>query len=247
MSEVLILTESVIEAPQSPALSVQYAFDHIRGLSQDENHLIEAWIEAATQLVEARTDRDLIQRTREVWLDCFPNETNDVQAYVGMSGWYGGGGTYGTGTRVRIELPRPPLVDVLSIAYIDADGVLQTLTDGGSPEVRPFKVVAPQGPYAVRGWVEPTAGTTWPIARTNEGAAVRIQYRSGYGTNESDIPAALRSVLAFLVGHWDRERTPVSDSKKQIIELPYTVEALLKEFKETAGPAVPARATAGSW
>jgi hypothetical protein len=137
--------------------------------------------------------------------------------------------------QARIELPHPPLQSVVSVSYLDGDGVLQSFDDGGSPATPLYAVSAPVGPYAARGWVEPLSGS-WPIAAERTGA-VRIRYTCGYGDTPEDIPELARGVLCFLCGHFDTFRSAVHEGRhSQVIEVPYGVKMMLDGFKYSALP-----------
>jgi uncharacterized phiE125 gp8 family phage protein len=69
----------------------------------DDDLLIEALITGAVQQIETFCRRDLIQRTYDWSLDCFPS-----------------------GDSV-LEFPRHPLGSVVSVQYYDTDDVLQTM------------------------------------------------------------------------------------------------------------------------
>lgn len=223
MSYGRVLTEvdSLIVAPAAPAVSLAYAKLHIRALGTTDDTLATNWIAAATQYVEEQSGRQLITATREVWLDAFPG--------TWTSAWRGPWG-------MRIEIPHPPLQTIVGVHYIDGNGVLQSVSTGGSPDEPLYLVKAPVGPYCTRGWIEPLAGQVWPIARRESGA-VRIQYTCGYGDGQDDLPELLQGIVCFLVGHFDQFRSAVHEARRgQMLELPYGVEVMLNGFKYSAYP-----------
>jgi uncharacterized phiE125 gp8 family phage protein len=219
MRPILALTDTLIStvaggSPPVRALTLAYAKLAIRALGTTDDELIGVWIDAAASYFEQQTGRQLLTATREVWLDAFP---------VVGSPWY----------EQRIELPRPPLQSVVSITYLDGSGVLRSFTDGASPATNFFTVSKPVGPYAARGFVEPIAGKTWPIAGSVTGA-VRIRYTCGYGNTAADVPPLARGVLSSLVGHFDTYRTPVAVGA--VIDLPYGLQSILDMFRWSALP-----------
>lgn len=208
------LTDSLIEAPTQPALTLAYAKLHIRSLGAIDDALIAVFIDAATSYFEEQTGRQLITATREAWLDAFP--------FVGASG-----------SGARIELPHPPLRSLVSVRYIDAGGVLQNFT-GGSPLSNLYTISAPAGDYARRGFVEPVYGQMWPIAREDT-QAVRIRYTCGYGDTPADIPKLVRGILCYLVGHFDTFRSAVVEARNgPIVDLPFGVQMMMDGFKYSA-------------
>ena len=221
----LTITDSLISSiadasPSISALTLAYAKQHIRSLGTADDTLIQVYINAATNYFEEQTGRQLLTATREAWLNAFP--------FIGASGGY-----------ARIELPKPPLLSVVTEKYIDSSGVLQSFR-GGSPIADLFTYKAPSGPYAKRGFVEPIYGGVWPTARAETGA-VRIQYTCGYGTSMTSIPPLIRGVLCFLVGHFDTFRS--AGVEAAVSELPFGVTQMLEGFKYSALPTQVLRST----
>jgi uncharacterized phiE125 gp8 family phage protein len=133
-----------------------------------------------------------------------------------------------------IELPFPPLIEVVSVTYADGDGVDQVLADTA------YVVDTPTGPYARRGTVRPTVATSWPTPLSDLGS-VRIRYRAGYGTQPGDVPELIRGCLFFLVGHFHQHRAEVVDQAKgSLSTLPIGAETIMRAFKYSA---LPTRAT----
>src|SRR5678816_268748 len=217
MNAELSMTDTLISQIAGSALTLAYAQDHIRALGNTDANLITVWIDAAASYFEEQTGRQLLTATREVWLDAFP--------FVGA-----------TGAAARIELPHPPLKSVVSITYLDGDGVLQTLTDGASPATNLFNVSMPSGDYCRRGWVEPLYGSSWPTPMAQTGA-VRIRYTCGYGDSTA-IPALIQGILCFLIGHFDTNRSAVQSTSRgeSILELPLGVKAMMDGYKYSALP-----------
>lgn len=219
MTRTLTFTDTLIStvaggSPAVQALTLAYAKLHIRSLNTADDALISVFIDAAASYFEEQTGRQLLTATREAWLDAFP--------------WIGG-----SGADARIELPHPPLIAVTSVKYIDGAGVLQSYT-GGSPVANLYRISAPSGPYATRGFVEPLFGGTWPIGRAETGA-LRIQYTCGYGSTPAAIPPLVRGILCFLVGHFDTFRSAVAEARNgNILELPLGVRAMMDAFKYSA-------------
>lgn len=230
MHGVIDLVDTVVTAPAQPPLTVEYARRHLRALGHSDDLLVATWILAAAQYFEEQTGRQIITATREVWLDAFPcrPQTDGYQP-------------------VRIELPRPPLQTVVSVRYIDGTGDLVSFSDGGSPDLPLFKVNAPAGPHAVRGWLEPVYGAAWPLAR-GESGAVRIQYTAGYGDDMAAVPELIRGILCYLVTHFDQFRGAVHEARRgQVLELPYGVQAMLDGFKYSAQSSIVLRRGPQGW
>jgi|SRR6476469_5522092 len=223
MNGELTITDTLITAPEEAPLTLDYVKQHVKALGDYDDLLIQTFIEAATNYFEEQTGRQLITATREAWIDAFP--------FCGQSG-----------KLARIELPKPPLISVESVKYIDGDGTLQTFT-GGSPVADLFRISAPAGPYARRGFVEPLSGGTWPTTRCETGA-VRIRYTCGYGDTPDEIPALIRNALCCLVGTFDTYRS--GSSERTVSAVPFGVQMMLDGFKYSALPSQVLRQY-GSW
>ncbi|MGE5553301.1 MAG: head-tail connector protein [Betaproteobacteria bacterium] len=114
-----------------------------------------------------------------------------------------------------IELPRPPLRSIVSVKYIDKDGA-ETTWDPTNYVVD----TASQPGRLVLAY-----GKTWP-AVTLRPAGVRVQYKAGYGTAASAVPARVRQAMLLLIGHWYEHRETVNIGNI-VTEIPMAAEALL--------------------
>lgn len=93
---------TLITAPVETPVDLAETKRHLRLESDDEDALVLALIQSATEHVEQETGRALMPQTWDMVLDAFPE--CDV-----------------------IELPLPPLQSVTSVKYLDTAGVEQTL------------------------------------------------------------------------------------------------------------------------
>lgn len=179
----------VIEAP-SPVVSLEEAKKHLVVEHSDDNVLIEAYIQAAT-----------------AWLD-------------GPAGWLG----RALGVQVLewqlcdwpgegFRLPFPPEIEVLSVTYIDPDGVEQ------------------EWPFPT-----PLYFNDLPALRGRDGD-LKIRYRAGYGTSSGNpavwtnaVPAPIKVAILMLVHQWFNNRSPVVVGAT-VETLPFAVEALLSPYR----------------
>lgn len=129
-------------------------------------------IDAATDLLEKSTGRQLISSTFELTLDDWCND-------AGLS-W-------------PIELPRPPLASITSITYFDEDAAEQTLATSQYQLVNNVDMPAKLYPAAT--------GLEWPTVQADRVDAIKITYVAGYGT-EADVPAEAKQWLLLCVRHW---------------------------------------------
>lgn len=179
----------VVEAP-APVVTWAEAQAHLRLDGDDEKVHVEALIAAAT-----------------AWLD-------------GPAGWLGRAiGTQKLETDFdSFDCPldlMPPVLEDVSVRYVDADGEEQEV------EGTIYRVVGPPS----RPRVAPRHGLSFPPTRSEPGA-VRISYGAGYET----APAPIKQAILLLVGQWYDTRSAVNIGNI-VNEMPFAVEALLSTFR----------------
>lgn len=125
-------------------------------------------IKSATRDVERHTRRALITQTWRLSLREFPH----------LGCWIG-----------RIHLPRPPLVSVSSLVYVNTSGVETTLS------ASLYQVSTDSSP----GYMEPAFGQVWPTVRTETADAINITYVSGFGASHEMIPDEFKQLICELV------------------------------------------------
>lgn len=159
--------------------------NHLRIDSSDaDNSVLSLFITAAREFVEAVSARQFLPVQYLFTLDCFPGVHEDE--YRPLSWRYG-----------SIRLPKPPLISVDMVQYIDTNGVLQTLqqnndtiTQGGwqYSNKREPGVVAPQ------------RFTVWPITDPQSYDAVQVTYTCGYA-NAAAVPQRAKQAIRMIMGH----------------------------------------------
>lgn len=130
------------------------------GTNTTGDPLLSALILAARQQAEHRTGRALIAQQWKLTLDYFPN---------------------------RIELPRPALVSVQTVKYLDTNGVQQTL-DSGEYQVVTSELV---------GYVQPAYTKSWPAYR-EQPDAIEVNYTAGYGA-ASAVPQSIKAWMLMAI------------------------------------------------
>lgn len=165
------LTQSVKPAVEPISTAEAKAQSHVS--TADDDTYIDTLIKASRQQCEIEQARSYITQTWELRLDRFPAE---------------------------IELPRPPVQSVTSVAYIDTDGDSQTLTAVTDYQVS-LNGVLPR--------IMPAVDKEWPTVRESTYDAVTVTYVAGYGDAGSDVPDLVKLAVKMLVAHWYRLREPV--------------------------------------
>lgn len=195
----------IVPAATTP-FTLNEAKAHLRVSHTDDDAIISALITSSTLHAEAFTGRALCPQTWDLYLDSFP-----------------------TGEHMEIKIPKPPLIEVLSVSYDDADGLPQD--------------VPPQNYYvdtvSEPGWVVPAGGVPWP-APLDAINSVRVRFRAGYLDVNSptsvlvpgDVCAAIKLILGTL--YEQRESQAVGD---EVFQLPWGAEQLLRQHRVLLGMA----------
>lgn len=191
----------------------------------DDDSFIQSLITAARQHVESRTNRSLLQQTWKVSFDRFPgyqpwNLGSPFAPVVGRQ--FATEYVAGRYMQPPLLLPRPRLIEVLSLEYYDIGGNLQTLDPSA---------------YVVGGDAEPATifpvpFTWWPATIWGRPDAVQVTYTAGYGTTADTVPEALKLAIRGLVAHWyeNRESSVLTNSSNAVTTIPQFVDALLEDF-----------------
>lgn len=182
----------LVTAPASEPITLDDAREHLRVRDTREDSSIAAYVKAARAYVESVTGRQLVTATWRLVLDRFPGRCEDEQLpYT----W-----RYGT-----IRVPRPPLVSVSSVQYVDTDGVLQVLATSE------YQVSTIQEP----GRVAPARFKVWPVTDPQSLEAVRVEFVAGY----TDVPDDCRQAVRLLVGHLYENREATVDVALSVVPL----------------------------
>ncbi len=138
-----------------------------------DDDLIESLIQAAREWCETFTGRAFIEQTWQIKLDSFPH---------------------------KFRLPRPPLMSVTSIQYVDTAGDTQTLATSV------YRVDSDSEP----GRVTLEHGQVWP-STLNVTNAVTLTYQAGYDSGSSPqdaskVPRAVKQAILLMVGNMYENR-----------------------------------------
>ncbi|CAK0778981.1 conserved hypothetical protein [Gammaproteobacteria bacterium] len=188
------MTLSVSSAPSAEPVSTAEAKTHLRVTGTDDDTYIDTLVKAARLSIEVQTGRALITQTLKVTLDRFPRER-------------------------YLELPRPPLASVSSVAYVDPNGVNQTFAAAS------YTVDTLSQP----GRIVLNETYNWPDTSLVANA-VTITFIAGYGAAGTAVPADLLLAMKLLIGHWYSNREVASGAAASA-ELPKMFDYLLWPYK----------------
>lgn len=181
---------------------------HARIDANGEDALLRLFIAAARAHGEQITGRAFVAQTRELTLDGFP------------------------GADAAIEIPAPPLGEIVSVSYDDPEGAAQTLADS---QYR-IATVSDSVPALLR----PARGAVWPSTDAGQ-QTVRIRFTCGWpvtglGTTDDPyivaLPEALKAWLLIRVtGLYEQRESFVLGQPNRTVEMPRSyADALLDPF-----------------
>ncbi|MDH5612211.1 MAG: head-tail connector protein [Gammaproteobacteria bacterium] len=176
------MRNEIVTAPAEEPIALAEAKAHVRATDTSEDALITSLIIAAREYVEAYILRKLVtQRWRVYYNDFYELVLFDLT----------------------------PVSSVLSVKYIDADGVLTTLAADQYKLLKsaPANVIA-------------AYGVTFPSPR-NEAEAVYVEVECGYG-GAAAVPVAIKQAMLLFIGHHYEDREA---------ETPAAVNALLSPYR----------------
>lgn len=139
----------------------------------DDGDLIDAFLVAGRERVEAMTGRALISRQVVAYFDDWPENEPD---FIGARRY-----PRAYDLRGYLRLPRSPVTAVSSITYYDADNALQTLAASS------YVVDTSSDPARVR----LASGASWPEVYDRP-QAIAVAYTAGYGATAASVPRSLR-------------------------------------------------------
>lgn len=176
--------------PPEPFITVDEAKARVRVLTDEEDALIEDMIATATAHVDGPDGwlgRALGRQTLEARGDFFRDRR-----------WY---------------LPYPPVVEIVSLTYLDPLGAVQTLDPTA---------------YELRGHlVERAFATRWPHVRRDD-ECVRVRYTAGYDA----VPRPICAAILLMVGDlYANRETTIGSANSVEVPMSTTVENLLMPFR----------------
>lgn len=209
----------IVEKPPVTPVSLEQLYTYLRlepegsPPSHPDDDDLTMMLEAATEKVEAMTNRALVLQTIRLVLPSF-----DPEAYWLEQREYP---NVVASTSLGIELKRPPFRSMVSVKYLDLSRVEQTLDEDAYfvdeqalvPTLRPV--------------------SSWPSTYSC-GDAVRIEYQVGYEPSDSpptedgyreNIPAALKAAIKYEVKMQYEELPP-----DKIERLEAAVARLTRQF-----------------
>lgn len=181
-------------------VSVSEMNDHHRlsNTTAAQDSVMSGFIETATKESEDYCGRTFMTDTIELVLDGF------------FDADYVRGGC--------ILLPRPPIVSVSSIQYLDENGASQTW------DASNYQLDTKSEP----GRIMPKDGQSFPSTQANTLNSVTITYQAGYGA-AVDVPERIKTAIKHYAAHLFESRTYTEPMR--VMTVPETWRHLLDRFR----------------
>lgn len=188
-------TEDAEEEPVS--LEEMRAHARIDDDFTEDDTMLEGLVAAARIHIENHTGRAFVEQTWEFRCDCFP--AADGAMY----------------------LPRPPLISVETIAYIDENGDEQELVEDVD-----FVVDSKSHPARIA----PAFGKSWPATR-DQIHAVLVTAICGYG-EAADVPETLKLAIKLLALHfYERPAETEYLAGGSLVRIPMGIQDLVASYR----------------
>jgi uncharacterized phiE125 gp8 family phage protein len=234
-----------ITAPVDEPLDLAEVKRHLRVEIDDDDDYIQALIAAAREYCEEYTHRAFLTQTWQLLLDHFPGVAEHNQGYTDLGvmgdaalgiGIPPVGYTYRYQSEVyfragAIIVPKPPLLSIDFIEYIDTDGVLRTL------DASQYQVDTSSEPARIA----PAPNSNWPLTQISIRApmlnTVTIQFQCGYGADPTEVPNTIRAAMKLLIAHWyDNRSEVIAGTRLVAVQIPIGAESLLWTRKVVTFP-----------
>jgi hypothetical protein len=182
-----------------PAVEPLSPYDVRMRLSLDESvpgDVIYRWIQSERQKLDGpngQLGRCLITQTWDWTIDCFPNWGDGwlPSGRAGSPGEVPKWSQYWPAFRCwSLVVPLPPTQAIVSISYVDADGVTRTL------DPAQYRLQGRDPAHLL-----PAIGTTWPSFAAYPGQGVTVRLRAGYGNTDRDVPWDIKAAMVERINY----------------------------------------------
>ena len=181
---------TVTTPPADYPISLDEIKSHVRVSGSFDDTELTIYRNAAVELVQQQQKRQLITATLALTLDRWPNGD--------------------------ILLPRPPLISITSVKYIDVDGTTQTWA-ASEYEVDTASLI---------GRIHRLPSYEYPQIQDDRVNAVTIVYQAGYGTASTDVPDSTRHAIALIAAEGYEFHEPIV-AGVTVTKVPDTLQSLI--------------------
>ncbi len=184
---------SRVNAPAEPAVTLAEVKAHCDVTYTDDDTLITGLINAAIDVIDGPSGVGiaLFEQQWKLTLDKFPSD--------------------------QILIPMWPVTSIVSVKYLDDDGVLTTL------DAADYRLDTARDPAVL----EPALAESWPSVNGDLSSPIAIEFLAGRD-DTADINSDLKLAIKMLVAHWYEHRE-ATDTRLR--EIPYGVEMILMKYR----------------
>ncbi len=168
--------------------------------TDEDDYLVSVLGPMASDRAELSTRRALLTQTWDWILDGFPEDG-------------------------YLEIPKPPLVSVSFVHYVDPAGVTQTLT-----VTTDYLVQAPVGPRCKRGRIALPFSGVWPVTLEQMGA-VTIRFVAGYGASAAIPPLLVMGMLMDAATLFENRESVLTGARQQAIQMPSSSQDIYRTYR----------------
>jgi len=167
--------------------------------TDEDDYLASVLVPMASDRAEVSTRRALLTQTWDWVLDGFPDDD-------------------------YLEIPKPPLVTVSFVHYVDPDGVTQTWSTSD------YLVQAPAGPRCKRGRIALPFAGIWPVTLSQMGA-VTIRFVAGYGASPAIPPLIVMGMLMDAATLFENRESVLTGARQQAIPMPSSSQDIYRTYR----------------
>ncbi len=192
----------LVSPPASTPVDIDDVKRRLRVTFTDDDVLLESYLDAAISMVDGpdgNIGRALIDQTWDYYLDSFPGSTVCASPFLSLV------------RAAQIEIPLPPLIEVIGVFYQDADGNEQQM------DAADYIVDTTSEP----GTITLAVGAGWPsIAQVSN--AVRIRFRAGYLDTSSppldNVPEPIKVAIILITESFDNNDSDFIKRAQQLLQ-----------------------------
>ena len=202
--KVITPASAVSEKPVSLAEMKSY----MRVDTEDDDALINDFIDIATECVKQYTRRSIMTETLELTIDYFGDSRDEFDTLSEGVHNTTRASVFGYGN--EIDLPFIPIQSITSIKTYDTTNAESTFSST-------YYQLDETG-----GRVYLNSGATWPTGLRDR-EAIKIRYVAGYGSTPQSVPAPIKQAI--------RQHVSFMYECRQSCELPPSCKALLEPYR----------------
>ena len=206
----------VISAPAQEPVLLADMKQHLRVDTTADDSYILGLITACRMHLERQYEVAMITQTLQLNLDFFPwwwiFRGSNNSAY-----WWQDQAYY---TQILL---RGPVQSITSVTYLDPTNTPVVL----SPSL--YKLDA----YSMPARLTPAVNQIWPATAYTINS-IQVQFITGYGTADTNVPGDQKAALKMLCGHFYENREEVvTDARVAAIQMPIGVDRLMRPYLST--------------